>query len=319
MKSSQPPLWEVSPQLNAHFPTHGWATGLTGIKVLFLPIRRFFVPALFDVNEYRTARGAGSKQIDEARFVLSSPNQTLNLLAVCFRDLHTELREIEPILDPLDTSSEAYTRVFAGQHRIELLLLAAFVLLRRLADDLTRGSRPFLFRHWLSAPEQLKKLILKAEDGTLEDLDPICDCGILKDAVLKYTSWWRDLRGEGPRDRLIHKPHSLSVTPTKAGDSPWRTLAQLGWYASNGVYKGEDVLASLIRCVDDACVFMTQLCRAVGVHSSYEVCDLTSVTGGENDIVGFWPPIAEERPELPLKEGGQFLGWILGQTRKVSK
>jgi hypothetical protein len=94
---------------------------------------------------------------------MHSPTRTLRHLSVCLRDLHREVREILPLHEnwfdaPVSTTRDKMlTRQSEGLERLAILLIAAFALLRRLADELIDASRPFLFEHWHSAPKTMKK------------------------------------------------------------------------------------------------------------------------------------------------------------------
>lgn len=110
------------------------------------------------------------------------------------------------------------TRLYEGLDRLAVLLIAAFALLRRLADDLIDASRPLLFEKWQSAPRQLETSIAANRKGELTNFDPICRFDILQDLIANKTAWFEALRQEdGLRDILIHQPHYISVSP--AGSS----------------------------------------------------------------------------------------------------
>ena len=45
---------------------------------------------------------------------------------------------------------------------------------------------------------------------------------------------------------------------------------------------------------------MEKFYRAVDSEGAYETGDFLGLTGSDNDIVGFWPPIIGQRTAFPL-------------------
>lgn len=236
-------------------------------------------------------------------------------MAVCLRDLHREIREIAPLADSFrdngidkNKKNQNLTRHMEGLERSEVLLIAAFVLLRRLADELINSSRPFLFEHWKSAPREMKRAVLSARDDKLKHLNPICDLDVLTEALLKHTSWLDRLRDvEGIRDILAHRPHILQVSAHGSGKPDeasinWRITAHLHQGTPGNDFRHIDLFSALIECIDDACIFMEHLCISVGLGDGYQQGDYLMLTGQDNDIVGFWPPVQGTRTEFPLMD-----------------
>jgi len=290
------------------FPSHGWITGHTGIKHLRLPILR-----LFQLGQPTYERFV-ENNLGGMWLQCRSPYRTLRQLAVALRDLHAEIRVMLPIVQedwyPREPSRErdnALTRVHEGYERTEISLIAIFVLLRRLADELIDASRPLLFKHWQSAPRKLAVAISKARDGTLAEAHPICDFDLLTDALQNHTAWLSRLREDkGIRDILIHKEHILQVG-AQGSKSPedvkfnWKITASL-LQGRPGATHSIDLFPALIDCIDGACLFMDRLYRSVSPIDEYQKGDVLFLTGADNDAVGFWPPILGTRTEFPLTE-----------------
>ena len=175
-----------------------------------------------------------------------------------------------------------------------MLLIAIFVLLRRLADQLIDASRPILFDKWQSAPRALKTAISMAQSDSLSSLGIRGSLSLLQEALLHRTGWFEQLRkDEGIRDILVHKDHILHVgghgskAPTDAATN-WRVSAQLTRRRGSELVTIElfDVLR---ECLRGACDFMEQLCRSVGMAGGYGRGDYLFLTGADSDVVGFWP------------------------------
>lgn len=201
---------------------------------------------------------------------------------------------------PSAERDSAFERQQEGTERVEVLLIAIFVLLRRLADQLIDASRPILFEKWQSAPRQLKTAVAALSSNALPALGPRCDLGVLAEALLKHTGWFEQLRKEeGVRDILVHKDHTLLVggrghrAPTDER-TLWRMSAQLiRW--QGGDLKSIELFDVLQECVCGACDFMEQICKSIGMSGGYEQGDRLRLTGDEGDIVGLWPPLLRER------------------------
>lgn len=297
---------DLTQEAQNHFPSHGWITGGTGNKHLRLPVLR-----LYQLGQPTFERFVENNLVGmwlQSR----SPYRTLRQLAVGLRDLHAEISLMLPIIqddwhvrDPSNERDNALTRLHEGYERTEISLIAAFVLLRRLADELIDASRPFLFKDWQSAPRRLTVAVSKARDGTLVEAKPICDLDILADALLNHTSWLDQLRkDEGIRDILIHKEHILQVgaqgtrRPEEV-EFDWRISATLV-QGRPGALHTIDLFPALVDCIAGACRFMDRLYRSVSPTDGYQQGDVLFLTGSSNDIVGFWPPILETRTEFPL-------------------
>lgn len=299
---------DLTQEAQNHFPSHGWVTGCTGFKHLRLPILR-----LYQYGQPTYERFI-ENNLDGMWLQCRSPYRTLRQLAIALRDLHAEIREILPIVqedwngrEPSSERDHALTRVHEGYERIEISMIAAFVLLRRLADELIDTSRPFLFKHWQSAPRKLAVAVSKARDGTLIGVNPICNLEIFTDALLNNTAWLDRLReNKGIRDIIIHKEHILQVS-AQGSKSPedvnfnWRISASLV-QGSPGALHTVDLFPALVDCITGACGFMDRLYRSVSPTDCYQRGDVLFLTGSSNDIVGFWPPIFETRTEFPLTD-----------------
>jgi hypothetical protein len=137
-------MFDLNESTNAFFPSHGWASGSSGVRGLRLPVMRLYQFGSPFYSRFVERELAG------LWLQTRSPTRTLRALAVCLRDFHREVRDLVkhdhlwsgPDTDP--TGSELSRRL-DGLGRIEVLLLT---LLRRLADELIDASRPLLFRKW---------------------------------------------------------------------------------------------------------------------------------------------------------------------------
>lgn len=299
----------LTPEAEQHFPSHGWITGHTGIKHLRLPIMRLYQwgqPTYDRIEE----RGQGGFWLQSR-----SPSRTLRQLAVGLRDLHAEIRKILPIAEedwyehkPSDGRDDALTQLKEGYERIEISLIATFILLRRLADDLIFTSRPFLFENLKSAPWNLKDAIKMFRDDKLDGVKPICNIDMLSDTLQNYTAWHDQLRKkDGIRDILVHNAHILQVNAQATQDpgeveKNWKITALLLCHKQEipGGLRVIDLFTSLMDCIAGACRFMDRLYCCVSPLDSYQYRDILFLTGSDNDIVAFWPSITGTKTEFPL-------------------
>jgi len=300
-------FFDLPPSASGFFPAHGWIAGLTGVPCLRLPVQR-----LYQLGE-PTQKYFVNNNIGGLWLQTHSPTRTLRHLAVCLRDLHSEVREILPLQEmwdgPVsDTRDEALTRQQEGLDRLAILLIAGFTLLRRLADELVDASRPFLFEHWQSAPRQMKVAKGQVARAELQRLRPICNLDVLNDALTNHTGWFEQLRqDDGLRDILVHRPHVLQISAqgqSRRSQSgiEWRLTAHLvrPQPATAGGLSVVDLFPALLECVDGACGFMERLVTAIGSLCGYEQGDFQFLTGRANDIVGCWPPIGGSRTQFPF-------------------
>jgi hypothetical protein len=298
--------YDLAQEAQNHFPTHGWIAGCSGLKHLRLPILRLYQ------HGQPTYKRFIENDLGGMWLQCRSPYRTLRQLAIALRDLQAEIREILPLVqedwhgrEPSNERDNTLTRVDEGYGRIEISLIAAFVLLRRLADELIDASRPFLFEHWQSAPRKLAAAVLKARDGSLVNAKPICNIEILIDALQNHTSWLDRLReNNGIRDILIHKEHILQVG---ARGSKRPEEIDINWQISANLVQGRpgalhtiDLFPALVECIAGACLFMDRLYRSVIPTDSYQQGDVLFLTGSSNNIVGFWPSILAKRTKFPL-------------------
>ncbi len=79
----------------------------------------------------------------------------------------------------------------------------------------------------------------------------------------------------------------------------WRATAYL---MMEPPQKNIDLFPALAEILDGACIFMERLCESVGLADGYQQGDYLMLTGQDNDIVGFWPPIEGSRSEFPLMD-----------------
>lgn len=297
---------DLTPEAQKHFPSHGWITGCTGVRHLRLPVLRLYQ------SGHPTFKHFVENNLGGMWLQCRSPYPTLRQLAIGLRDLHAEIRELLPIVqnewlsrEPSRERDIALTRQHEGYERIEILLIAAFVLLRRLANELIDASRPFLFKDWQSAPRSLAVAVSQARDGKLAKAKPICDLDILTDALQNHTSWLDQLRKDkGIRDILIHKEHILQVGASGSKqidevDFNWRINACLVQGRPGALHR-IDLFPALIDCIAGACRFMDKLYRSVSPTDGYQNGDALSLTGSDNDIVGFWPPVLGTGTGFPL-------------------
>lgn len=291
-----------------HFPSHGWLAGVTGMRSIKLPVLRLFQPGHPSFSRFSDNGLAGMW------LQANSPYRTLRQLGIALRDLHSVIRFVLPTLDESwndrPPSSER-DRAFTAQHeawgRIEILLIAIFVLLRRLAEELIVASRPILFEHWHCAPKEMKTAIRWAREGKLSSAGPLCNVEVLENALLTQTGWLASLReDDGIRDILIHRQHILQVSAqgVKApGDDKcrWRVTAHLVLDSARSKRR-VDLLPALSTCLEGVCAFMSSLYRCVGPIDGYCRDDALTLTGMDNDIVGFWPAITGEPHQVPLMD-----------------
>ena len=290
-------FYALQPATQTLFPRHGWTKNTQGTLHLRLPLLRLYQPTLPQYEVYAREGLAGTW------LQVRSPYQSLRQLAVALRDLHQVIDTLHEIAkgnwfekDPSQERDEAMTRQREGVERAEILLIAAFVLLRRVADQFMDATRPLLFENWKSAPRAMKTAIASARSGSLARLKPRCDLDQLVAVLLGKVQWFEDLRQEdGIRDILVHKEHLLQVgTPGSRSegdeDWTWSVTAQLVRIGAQGV-QTVDVLPILRRCVRGVCIFMEGLLLATGIGSQYERGDLLFLTGRDTAVTGFWPAI----------------------------
>ncbi len=115
----------------------------------------------------------------------------------------------------------------------------------------------------------------------------------------------RGEKKDGIRDVLIHFPHKLMIITSSAGKGASRIRVQL----TDDRDRRYDLLPILVECMDGLCSLMTLLCEAIGVLRGYTAWDHVVLSGLDNDVVGFWPPIFGERPSLPMSGDGRSVYW----------
>lgn len=214
------------------FPAHGWIQSESGVRHLRLPILRAFRYGQLGFAKLQRLPNAGAL----GQFV-SLPS-TLRLLGLALRDLHDQILIVKANADaaffdkePSPARDEAFNRQRESIEHSEVLLIAAFTLLRRLGDDLMYGLRPILFEHWRSAPPKLPEAIKLAESGKLSGLKPYCDVDSLERILIDKTEWLGLLRDKGGiRDILVHKQHMLGMgvsgtRPENSEHTIWRVYA----------------------------------------------------------------------------------------------
>lgn len=288
------------------FPSHGWIESESGIRHLRLPILRAFHPDQPSFARLQRLPNAG------AWGQYASPYRTLRCLGIALRDLHDEILIIKANADatffdkePSPARDEAFNRQRESIEHSEVLLIAAFTLLRRLGDDLMYGLRPILFEHWRSAQHKLPDVIKFAESGKLSGLKPYCDVDSLERVLIDKTEWLRLLRDKGGiRDILVHKQHMLGMgvsgtRPENSEHTTWRVYANLSVLTGDGV-RNLPVLSLLKKCIAGACVFMASLTSLIGGTTSYGPGDCMSLHGASNSVVGFWPSIRGGTFEFPF-------------------
>lgn len=292
---------------NEHFPAHGSMIALTGFRGLHLPVIRLYSMGNPTYRHFESYKKSG-------RWLqFRSPFRTLRLLAICLRDLHREIREITPLFngfEDLGTINHKqgleFTRYLQGLERSEVFLIAAFTLLRRLGDELIDTSRIFLFKDWERAANSMIDACKDARNNRLRKLNPICNVDVLTNALSYHTRWFERLtRDGGIRNILIHRPHILQVNSgaTQAPDElsrRWRVAASLVYENSDNKMMVLDIFSALVECVEGVCKFMECLCISVNLVDGYQRDDHLFLSGEDNDIVGFWPPIGALRTEFPL-------------------
>lgn len=297
-------FWDLPQAATALFPRHGWVEGSAGVLQLRLPILRLY--------QFQTPHHMRYVQLGLAGMWLQShsPHPSVRLLAVALRDLAFEFGHILKALnegwldkDPSEERNQVLTRHQEAVQRSEVLLTAALVILRRLADQVIDATRPLLFDHWQSAPRQMKTAISAANAGKLVDLKPRCKVDELTSALLSKTKWFEDLRQEaGIRDVLIHKDHWFSVSSVGIGDGApsknvtWRVTADLWRMKRDGGRWHVDVVPALRACLAGMCDFMEALYSCLVRGGEYAQGDMVFLTGRDEDVVAFWPPL--DRPLL---------------------
>jgi hypothetical protein len=159
--------FDVPAAANVNFPSHGWLTGCNGVKFLRFPILRMYQHGQVSHQRFVEHQLAGMW------LQFRSPYRTIRQLAIVLRDIHRLTTEMLALSDEdwrsRGASSErdlALDRKAECNEEIEVLLIAAFFLLRRLADDLIRASGPLLFQHWKSVPTKMMDMVSAAEKGS---------------------------------------------------------------------------------------------------------------------------------------------------------
>lgn len=291
---------DFQPEAQNKFPAHGWIRGSTGFRYLRLPILRFYSPGTSFYTHFQERNLAGMW------LQFRSPNRTLRQIAVSLRDLHSEIQTLLEIsgTDWENQNFEQRTRKSEAYERIEILLTAIFILLRRLGDELIDASRPLLFKNWGSAPIFLKNAIKMAGNKELKNLDPLCNIDILSDALLNNIEWFDRLRKDkdGIRDILVHKQHIIQVgTHGSKGlhekEFSYTIQANLVQLV-NGNPHTTNLMPILSECIAGACRFMARLYQSVdpnGMAGNYHPSDILYITGSSDDTVGFWPSILPDR------------------------
>ncbi len=284
----------------ACFPRHGWTRNITGSRQLRLPLLRLFQ---FESPHYEIFNANGLAGI---WLQCHSPSASLRMLAVCLRDISSEFQIIlatnEEDWDNRPVSDErnrSLTRNQEAMERSEVLLISAFVLLRRLADQIMDAARPLLFEDWKSAPRQMKTAVSMARSGRISELQARCNSQRLIDALVSKTAWFDAFRQEdGVRDILVHKEHFLSVgslgtKPTESADYSWRVTVDL-MRVKNGEIANLDIMPVLRTCLEGLCDFMEAVYLSLNEGGDYAIGDTVFVTGNDDDVTAFWPSIERQ-------------------------
>jgi hypothetical protein len=234
-----------------------------------LPLLRLYQLEQPHRRRFETLRLAG------AWLQARSPYATLRMLAITLRDLNVEISIVQQTAEdgwwdraPSEERDRTLTREREAIERAEELLLAAFVLLRRLADQIADATRPLLFSDWQSAPQKMSRAIAAARTASLAKLHPLCDLGLLEQALVGQTQWFEALRQEeGIRDILVHKDHTFSVSALGTRDPgdahiAWKVTADVRRLQGGKVWH-LDALPAMHECMRGLCEFMETICRSI--------------------------------------------------------
>ena len=289
-----PDFSSIPNEIQTYFPKHGWTNNVSGVRQIRLPILRLFEYEL-PYCEVFSANGISGVWLQSR-----SPVESLRMLAVCLRDLSSEFRTLLKYREVVWSGDatinvddpETLQRGCEAWRRSEIFLFSAFVLLRRLADQIVDATRPLWFEDWGSAPKSMKTAIRAANQGKLKSLKPRCDVDRLSNAFIERTQWFEDLRQEdGVRDILVHKDHVFKVTLSQHGTkNPWCVEASL-----TRLIKGELVVVDVVPVLRSSllglCDFMEEVCLSIASASGFGPSDVLYLTGDHEDITAFWPEL----------------------------
>ena len=277
-------------------PRHGWAKNSQGVKLLWLPVLRL----VHEANTVRKTKGLPEMsrgQYSEIRAF----EQTVQRFALTLRELAKCVRiGSDPCFDEgddekMNASKEAHSL-------IPLYVDLAFIYARRLADHFVRASRFVLFTHLSSTPLEYKKLRpIIADQTKLQNLGPICDAKVLREAFDRHSGWLDRLRdpendtGElqgGIRDIMEHHPGAVTVQNSQVGDGPWEVIVNLGEHHT-AIFR-PDLIPTLKVIVTDIACLWTMVCDSAGLSAAGKLWvapygDAVLLTGNDDDSTAFWP------------------------------
>jgi hypothetical protein len=174
------------------------------------------------------------------------------------------------------------------ERRIPVLVDAAYMYARRLADRFANASRFVLFEHLDSVPRDFKKL-RRADRTQLLAWMPRGDVDRLASALAERCAWFDALRGAhgstnaGIRDTLEHRATWMDVRGRPVA-------VRIFGYASSDRQQPE-LFTGLEHIMGGLCSFWTEVCLSIADRSTYNLLDACPGTALDEHGAAFWPDI----------------------------
>ncbi len=285
-------------------PRHGWAKNSQGVKLLWVPVLRL----VHQTHEILKAKGMSTEFSRKQGLEIRAFDQMVRHFALNLRELAKCIRlGSEPYFG--HGSDEQISESHTASSLLPLHVDLAFVYARRLADHFVRATRFVLFKKHGSVPHEYKNLRSVIHDQKkLQQLQPLCDVELLREAFERHSDWLDKLRkskdenGEsqkGIRDLMEHHPVVVKVHHTKAG-GPWEIIANLGESNTSPFFR-LDLIRTLKEVVTDMADLWTMVCASVGLTvvslpegliqwvAPYGDALSLGSRGTDDDLTFFWP------------------------------
>lgn len=286
----------------SRYHSHGWAINSQGAKLLWLPILRLVEQ--YQIIQIRNSHGITKQLSHKQWFEVQAFHATIYHFALALREIYKCHRIGTAHVGFDDPDIEGRIESDEASRLVPLFIDLSFIYLRRIADLFALTSRYVLFKKAGSAPTKFKDLkLLIASGKKLSRLEPICNIDLLQKAFASHSGWLDRLRDsndnsgvvqKGIRDIMEHFGVSVSISHQKSGNDPWRIYASLGHPSVAPVIYRPDLIQTLKESVKEISIFWTAICEAAGLPQMaigvYASCiDRLSLTGIDDDTVGFWP------------------------------
>ena len=133
-----------------------------------------------------------------------------------------------------------------------------------------------------------------ANADKLHSAGPLCDVDALRAIFKEHCSWFERLKGgpteeHGLRDLLEHHSVRVDVFAGQTGEEPPYVSAHI--IHSSPVRVGAELFDSLSGITAGLCGFWSRILPLMERRTTYGRYDWLTLTGKDDDVTAFWPPI----------------------------